>query len=185
MLLLPALLAGCGYRWVRYRAFGVPPRVSVVTLRNDSNEAGVELIVSEALRREILGRGALRLIRDPSDAQFVVRGSVRPLVTRRRSFTGVSLAREYQVTLRLELEVEDLEHSRPLIPPRMFIASEIYLASADAEAGRKNRKEVLIYLSALLARRVHDSMDRELLSVRRGDRDIVVPTAIPGSGDVQ
>jgi hypothetical protein len=183
LLLLPALLAGCGYRWVRYHAEEGPPRVSVVTLSNNSNEAGVELIASEALRREILGRGAMRLVGDPGGAQYVVRGVVRPLVTTRRSFTGVSLAREYQVTMRLELAVEDVEQSKPLARSREFIASEIYLASADAEAGRKNRHEALVFLSGELARRAHDSLDRALLAVRSQDRDIVMPTAEPDSGE--
>ena len=166
---------------MRYLDEGEPPRVSIVTMRNESSEAGLELIFSEALRREVLSRGAMKLVRDPGEARFVVRGSMGPLVTQRRSFTGARLAREYQLTMKVDWEIEDLEHAGGLQDgvsrPREISASEIYLASADAEAGLKNRHEALVYLSGSLARQVHDAIDRVLLSVAAVSRDRVAASA--------
>lgn len=168
LLALPIISAGCGYRFVHYqRAGDESRRISVVTLQNDSQEAGVELLVSQALRHEILRRGGLELVSDPQNAHFALRGRVLPVQTRSRSFTGAVLAREYEVTLRLELRIDSGAADARSMGREEFAASEIYLASADAAVLRKNRREALRYLSGLLALRVHDSIDRELLGVLR------------------
>ena len=63
--LLALTLLGCSYRFVGYAAThegGKPRRIAVVTLENDSYEPGIELMVSEALRREILSRGGFALV---------------------------------------------------------------------------------------------------------------------------
>jgi len=157
---------GCGYQFVRYQSAGVESRqIAVVTLQNDSQEAGVELLVSEALRHEILQRGGLELVSDPDDADLKLSGRVLPVRTRSRSFTGVVLAREYEVTLRLDLRVDSAAPDVRSMEREEFEASEIYLASADAAVLRKNRREALRYLSGLLARRIHDSIDRNVLGV--------------------
>lgn len=164
--LLLGCLLGCGYRFVQYGPDGeTRQKISVVTLVNDSAEPGVELLASQALRHEILARGGLGLSSDPSEADFTLRGRVLPIRTASRSFTGVVLAREYEVTLRLELRVDPLRPEDGALSRTEFEATEIYLASADAAVLRKNRQEALRFLSGLLASRVHDAMDRDLLSV--------------------
>lgn len=165
-LLLAGSVVGCGYRFVEYRTPDQTSRlISVITLENDSEEPGVELLASQALRHEILTRGGLRLSGDPKRADFTLRGRVLPIRTRSRSFTGVVLAREYEVTLRFELRVDAASSEADSIARTEFEATEIYLASADAAVLRKNRQEALRYLSGVLARRVHDAIDRDLLSV--------------------
>jgi hypothetical protein len=157
---------GCGYRFVGYDATqrdGEPRRIAVVTLENDSYEPGVELVVSQALRHEILGRGGLSLVDSGAAPDYTLRGRVLPVDTRSRSFTGDVLAREYEVTLRFQIRVD--EAGGPGLDDAEFSAKELYLASADAAVLRKNRQEALRYLGGLLARRVHDKLDRELLGV--------------------
>lgn len=165
MLVLATLLTGCGYRFARYtQPDGNAERICVVTLENDSEEAGVELLASESLRHEILTRGGLELISDPRRADYTLSGKVISVRTHSRSFTGVALAREYEIVLKLELQVVSNGTGPGAMARESFEAREIYSASADAAVLRKNRVEALRYLSGLLARRVHDSMDRRLLS---------------------
>lgn len=165
-LLLIGCATGCGYRFVEYRNPDESARrITVVTLENDSEEPGVELLASQALRHEILSRGGLDLSPNSSDADFTLRGRVLPIHTQSRSFTGVVLAREYEVTLRFELRVDASNPKDGVLARTEFEASEIYLASADSAVLRKNRQEALRYLSGLLASRVHDAIDRDLLSV--------------------
>jgi hypothetical protein len=168
LLVLVALgclsLLGCGYSFVRYDSGGdSQPSLSLRTLENDSTEPGVELLMTEALRREFLRRGALRLVSDPEDADLVIRGRVLPLLTRSRSFSDVVLALEYDVTCSLELWVGRRDGSTLELDPNALRTSEIYLASADVESSRKNREEALRRLSSVLAGRVHDALDRELI----------------------
>ncbi len=164
LLALAAGGGGCGYGFVRYdEARSETRRIAVITLENDSEEPGAELLASQALRHEILTRGGFELVGPGTRPHFTLRGRVLPIQTLSKSFTGDVLAREYQVTLRLELRVE--ADAGPGMREADFQATELYLASADLAVLRKNRQEALRYLSGLLARRAHDSMDRELLGV--------------------
>ena len=164
LLLLLVALEGCGYRLARYGNAGEgAPGISVVTLRNDSREAGIETLVSDALRREVLSRGGLRLVGNPEAADYVIRGRVQALDTRARGFSAAVLAVEYEVTMRLDVVVDRKAGQGLKIDPATLRESEIYLASADVEVGRKNRDEALRRLSEMLAVRVHDRIDEEVL----------------------
>ena len=84
LLVMFAGAAGC----VRLPARGLcapggrcAQRWRLPTLRNDSYEPGVELLVADALRREFLRRGAFQLTDDPAAADLVVSGSVLPIQT--------------------------------------------------------------------------------------------------------
>lgn len=157
------LAVACGYHVVRYGDLpGAARSVSVRTLQNDSTEPGVELLVSEALRREVLRRGGLRLVADPDDADIVIGGRVRPIQTTSKSFSSVILALEHTLTLSVDLEVERRGGEVIDLSRAPLRETEIYLASADVEVGRKNRQEALRRLSGLIAGRVHDALDREL-----------------------
>jgi len=160
------MAAGCGYRIVRYQHKGSAiPRIAIVTLVNDSQEAGIELVASDAIRREVLTRGGLREISDPAAADYVLKGSILPVVVQSRSFNLDSLSVERQITLRLSVEVLGREGRRLNFPVSELSASEIYLSSADVEVGRTNRLEALRRLCGLLASRIHDGIDMRLLGV--------------------
>ncbi len=160
-LLLAGVVAGlgCGYHVVRHRdASGEQRRVAIETLRNDSNEPGLEFMVTDALLREFLKRGALRIVNDPSAADVIVGGSVRPIQTVGRSFSSVVLALEYRITLDLDMTVTRRDGDRLLVPDEAMRDSELYLASADVEVTRKNREEALRRLADVLAARIHDTV---------------------------
>lgn len=154
---------GCGYHFVRYEGGmdGVHS-VAIRTLRNESYEPGVEFVVSDALRREFLRRGAATLTEDAGAADLVVSGAVDQVSIEGRSFDSVVLATEFQLTLGLELEVVRSDGRALPIDARALRETERYFASADVEATRKNRSEAIRRLAALLAGRVHDAVDEAL-----------------------
>ena len=164
LLAVAGLVAsGCGYRVVRYgTGMGGLQSVSVRTLSNESFEPGLEYMVSEALRKEFLRRGALRLADRPDSADLVLSGSVLPLRVNPRSFSSVVLALEYEVTLSLALDARRSDGSTLPLGPRTLSESETYLASADVEALRKNREEALRRVASVLAGRIHDALQEEL-----------------------
>ena len=51
----------------------------------DRIEPGLEIVVAEALRRELLRRGGARLVEEPDDADIVISGRVSALRSGRRS----------------------------------------------------------------------------------------------------
>ena len=155
------LASGCSYRLLR-DADGRSLTVSVVTLTNDSVEPGLELTLTRALRREFLRRAAPRLVADPRSADLVIRGRVLPLRTRANSFDTVSLALEYRVEVTLDLAVSRGGEESIYIDPAALTEAELYLASADSEAARKNRQEALRRIADVLAGRIHDAIGLQL-----------------------
>lgn len=156
-------LASCGYQLVRTgQSFGPDvDRVAVKPLINNSYEPGVEVIVSDALRREFLKRGGVEVVSEPARADLVVGGAVLPIETRVSSVSAVSAALEYQIALELQMSASRSGGAIPLEPPT-FRAWELYLSSPDVEAERKNRLEAIRRLATVLAVRVHDALVTQL-----------------------
>jgi hypothetical protein len=153
---LAAALAGCGYEVITYpKDRGASNTIAIQDLVNDSSEPGFEFMLSDALRKEFARRGAMRVVNSLEGASYIVTGYIPSINTGRRSFSSVVLALEYEVTVRLDLTLE-----RPGTPigfdGRGLSESDLYLASADVEATRKNRQEALRRIAAVLAVRIHD-----------------------------
>ena len=161
---LAALLAGCGYQFADYRgSLGDVRRVKIETLRNDSFDPGYEAVVTDALVREFMRRGAVEVVDDSESADLVIGGRVLPVTTNGRSFSSILLALEYQVTVRLDLTAQRRDGRQIKIDSNALAQSEIYLASADVEVSRKNRQEAMHRVSRVLAERVHDALYERLL----------------------
>jgi len=157
ILLLASL--GCGYKAVGYGAgFDGIHTIAIETPSNESYVAGVEYVVADALRREFLRRGAVRVIEAPSAADLILSGSVRRVHSTGRSFSSVEFSLEFQLEMVLDLEARTPDGEPRPISARSMSESEYYLASADVEATRKNRDEAIRRVSMLLAQRVHDSL---------------------------
>jgi hypothetical protein len=157
-------LSGCGYQFVDYKTpLGDVRRVAFQTLRNDSYDPGYEAVVTDSLVREFRRRGAFQVVDDPKLADLVISGRIRPIYTIARSFSSVLLALEYTVTVTLDLKALRRDGRSVAIDSSALAQSEIYLASADIEAVRKNRQEALNRVSQLLAERVHDALYERLL----------------------
>lgn len=152
-------LSGCGYSFVRYGSgLGDVRRVAIRGLTNDSFEPGVETLVSEALAREFLRRGALRLVDTPETADLVIGGAVKSIEVRRRSFSSILFALEYEVRMELALTLARRDGTPVAIDANALAESERYLASSDLEVTRTNRQEALRRLAGVLAGRVHDAL---------------------------
>ena len=151
--------AGCGYQVVRYRgAIPGAETVAITALENGTFEPGLESVVLDALRREVIARGGLRLVDDPEAADLVISGRVQSLHDSTRSFTSVALSVEHEVVLGLALAARRHDGEAIPIDLRAQTERDRYLASADLEAMRKNRREVIHRLASVLAARVYDSL---------------------------
>lgn len=153
--LLGALLlhAGCGYRLAAGDLRALGP-IAIVTPANDAGEPGLDRLVGDALRRELLRRAGARLAEDPRAADIVVSGRILRVDTSAGSLSSVVLVLEYETTLTLELRAQRGEQL--LVEPTRLAESERHLASADVEVQRKNREEALRRVASLLAARFMD-----------------------------
>jgi hypothetical protein len=156
-----ALAAGCGYTLVGDSGGHLLGRVAVHTPENASGHAGVELVVADALRREVLRRAGAELVEDAADADWVVSGRVLPLQVSAASLSPVVLTLEYQLSLALDLRARARDGREVKGDPQELRESERFLSSGDAEAQRKNRQEALHRVSRLLAARFLDHLDEE------------------------
>ena len=157
--------SACGYRVLRYGPASERGTIRIETLDNDSIYPGAEVVVSEALRTEVLQRGGLRLVEQASAASpgYSIEGRVRGVILRTSSQSSVALSVEDRMTLQLELVIRRPDGARVSLPYQALSASDVTLTSADVEAARKNRHELLRRLSQILAQRIHDVLDRELM----------------------
>ena len=162
-LVLACVCLGCGYSLVRSGdSLGDVRSIAIPTPRNDTYEPGVEYVVADALRREFLRRRGVRLVDDPGAADLVLSGRVRHLGTRATSVDSVVLALEYELEMELELEARRRDGGLVPLDEGALRDTERYLASADAEASRKNRLEALRLLSSVLAGRVYLALHETL-----------------------
>lgn len=158
-LFLCLQLLGCGYKFVRYADQpGGVRRIAILGIENETFEPGVDHLMTEALHREFRRRKALIVVANPEDADLVLGGEVELLETDSLSFTSISFAVEYQLRMRLALEIENKAGKRIPIDDHALRATEIYLASADIEVTRKNRQEAIRKVTFLLASRIHDAL---------------------------
>jgi hypothetical protein len=159
LLLALSLALGCGYQPVRYaEALGDAKTVAIAGLRNETFEPGLEALVSDALAREFLRRGALRMVEQPERADLVISGAVAKLGVARKSFSSVALALEYELQLELALKVVRRDGTLVPLDATAQHETERYVASADVEVERTHREEALRRLAGLLAGRVHDAL---------------------------
>ena len=92
---------------------------------------------------------------------LLVGGVVEDFETRSRSFSSVQFALEYEIRLRIEVEVTRPDGTVVPVDQGSFVESEIYFASADLEATRKNRTEALRRVADLVAERTADAVTLE------------------------
>jgi hypothetical protein len=158
------ILAGCSnYHVVRTDAsLGPVKRVLVQTLENQSFEPGIEIMVSDAFRREFQRGGGIAVVGDPAQADLVLSGIVTDLMTTPRSFSSVAFGLEYQVEMRLILRAQRADGTVIPLAGSALHDWEVYLTSADPEAERKNRDEALRRLSNVLAERTRDYLSARL-----------------------
>ena len=158
-MLIVLVSTGCGYQAVRYsETFGSGNRVALHGFRNDSFEAGVDSVVTDAFANEIMRRGALRIVTDPAAADWVLTGVVVELDTFNRSFSSVAFSLEYEVRMVLDVGLTRRDGTEIVLDRASLRARERYLASADPEVTRTNREEAVRRIAAVLATRAHDAL---------------------------
>jgi len=164
LVTLALSLGACGYQLVRTGQSLGPDvdRVAVTPLLNNSYEPGVEVIMSDALRREFLQRGGVQVVAEPARADLVVGGAVFPIETRVSATSAVSAALEYQIGMEIQMSAARRNGAAVALEPPTFSAWELYLSSSDVEAERKNRLEAIRRLATVLAVRVHDALVTKL-----------------------
>ncbi len=158
-VLVAALLAGCGYRFVDERAaFPGADTLRVEAFTNHSVEPGLEHMLADAIGEEFTRRGALRPVYDPGRGDLVLSGQIREVRIRASSFSSVALSVEDAIEVELGIEVRPAAGGEPVWRRESIRFTELFLSSPDPQTNESNKEQALRRLSALIAERIHDEL---------------------------
>jgi len=161
LVLLVASCASCGYGigYPRTGPVASASSVAVPIFANASHEAGVELIFTEALRRELALDPATG-VRGAGDAELTITGTVAQLVSAPISFLqgGKGLAiGEYNVVAVVTVEARLKGKAAPVYA-NTFSGTEQYLSANDPSGTESNRRIAIGRLARRLMREAHEMM---------------------------
>ncbi|MDX2170939.1 MAG: LPS assembly lipoprotein LptE [Deltaproteobacteria bacterium] len=106
LLLLAALLGGCGYAIVGSQTTHVPGdihSVAVGTFTNRSRQEGLDKTLAFAVEREFYQRGALEIRESKGEGEAIISGTIREFKIRPVSFNQQDEALQYEAKLVLDV----------------------------------------------------------------------------------
>jgi hypothetical protein len=109
LVLACSTCSGCGYALAGRSSF-LPDdiaSVGVPVLVNSTTFFDVELVLSEQIRAEFIGRGRYRVLTDAANADAVLTGQILGIAVQPAGFTDQQLASRYLFTLTMRVAFTD------------------------------------------------------------------------------
>jgi hypothetical protein len=127
--------------------------IAVPSFKNASSTFHIEQQLTAAVTREFLERTHYRIVADPSEADAVVRGTVKDVRARAITFdVNTGLATSLQVTVTTDVKLEDVHSHRLLFSNSNYIYREEYQVSESPSNLFEEDRPALDRLSRDLAR---------------------------------
>lgn len=134
ILSLTLLAAGCGYALVGRGNF-LPPDVQTIQVPafvNKTTRVELEQRVTHAIAEELVSRGGLRLVTNPSDAHVILRGSMDSFNINPVAFNEQGRATQYQVSVTAKIELLDHRNEdKVLWKNDQYLFTENYAVNLD------------------------------------------------------
>jgi hypothetical protein len=108
--------AGCGYSLAGRGSF-LPDYIKTIgvpVFQNDTRVFEVEQRLTEAVRREFIGRGKYRVVPDAAGADALLTGEIRTITLTPTSFDDQQRATRYAATVVIKVELRDLKTDKVL-----------------------------------------------------------------------
>lgn len=154
--LLVATATSCGYHRVR-QGMNLPAdvrKVAIPVFRNDTVEAGVEVLVTDALREQFVRSGFVRLT-DVEAADAVVVGTIQKFSVKAISFAQGDFAVEYRATIRMKIKL--VAHSGEVLwEDRNVSRYDTYRVATDIFDSEAARSQAIERMVRDLTADVHD-----------------------------
>ncbi|MBZ0274315.1 hypothetical protein K8I61_19930 [bacterium] len=153
--MLSLFAVSCGYGR-ESRGVNLPEkvrRVAVPVFRNDTTEAGLEAVVTDAVRREFLLHRFVGTT-DMDNADAVVVGIIRKFSTKPISFSEGDFAVEYRASIQVSLAIV-LPDGVPLWTDRNINEVQEYRATPDIFESEANKASAIRRMAEDLARDFH------------------------------
>ena len=152
-LLVAVLCVACGYGFKAQSGFpGDSDLIFVKVLENQTQETGIENIVTAALLSELTLRKTAGLASGMDDADVILSGVVEEVAIRTISTRSKDTAGERRVTVSVDLNLKKQDGS-VLWKARGLTEDEGYIVAADTERTDLNRRLAIQVLSQRIAER--------------------------------
>ena len=153
IILIIVLCGACGYRFAEEGGFpGDTERLFVKVLENQTQETGVENIVTAALLSELTLRKTDELASGIDDADVVLSGVVNLVTISTISVSKPDVADERRVNVTVDLKLTQKDGSI-VWTAKGLSDFEAYLVDADTERTDANRRNAIRVLSKRIAER--------------------------------
>lgn len=153
------LLAGCGYGF-RGTVNNLPSDIKSIAipyLQNDTNEGGLQDLVTQALIKEF-NRSKLLKLTSADDADCILKGSIVSVSSGAVAFDDVRTAKERRVVVRVNLVLTRTHGGQVLFQTQGLTEGEDYDVTDDSTSTEDNRQEALKDVSDNLAMKIHDAV---------------------------
>jgi len=153
-LSLLTLMAGCGYRLAGSAENRLESGQSlwVPFIANESVSPTAQTVIRRALLEEGHAMRGLYPAKSQADADLNVSGTLRSYATRAISYTSIDHAREYRLTIEVELELRRKGGTTPLWKG-MLQASQDYPANSNLALQHSAEEAALAAASRILAQK--------------------------------
>jgi hypothetical protein len=115
-VLLAVVSSACGYSLAGRGSF-LPEHVQTIGIPiflNNTKVFEVEQRLTEAVRREFIGRGKYKIVPDATGADAVLKGEISSITLTPTSFTAQRQATRYAVSVLIKVELRDLKTDKVL-----------------------------------------------------------------------
>lgn len=154
IILIAVLYGACGYRLAEQGGFpGDTERLFVNVLENQTQETGVENIITAALLSELTLRKTRNLANGMADADVVLSGIVKHVDFRTISVSQPTVANERRVTVSIDLKLTKTDGSTAWAA-KDISDFEAYLVNVNQGITDANRQNAIRILSKRIAERV-------------------------------
>ena len=146
---------GCGYRLAGEG--GGPPSeirsIAVPTFNNETYEAGIETIVTNALLRELIKDRRLKVVgQDEADA--IMEGTVTSFTTSSVAYDPTGVVLEYRTWVTLDVTVRRNRKGEILWSQRGLLESSVYRVSSEVLLTEAEKGRAIQTIAEKLARRI-------------------------------
>ncbi len=154
IIIIAALCEACGYRFAEQGGFpGATERLFVNVLENQTQETGVENIITQALLNELTLRKTHHLANGLTDADVIMSGVVKHVDIRTVATSQSTVASERRVIVSIDLKLTQSDGRTTWAASDIFDFEE-YLVDLNPEITDANRQNAIRILSKRMAERV-------------------------------
>jgi hypothetical protein len=133
-------VSACGYSLAGRGSF-LPDYITTIGVPlfvNDTRVFEVEQRLTEAVRREFIGRGKYRVVPEATGADAVLNGEIRSITLTPTSFDQSNRASRYAATVEVKVELRDLKTNKVLWENPSLQFREEYELTTQGTAGDPN-----------------------------------------------